>query len=162
MDNNFNYSEGIVAISRAATHAKKEYTAFEGVLEVLKMAQAAETEAKRFKITEAEHIQLKAEYADLEVQHRDKSAALETERDQKKADMSSDLESYTLELKGKSEEATIDHDEKMSQMEGEKLKLQAELDAMGSEITERTSTLKRLRAEARAHADRAERAARGR
>ena len=92
-ENTMEYSEIIEITSRAATHAKKEWTAFEKFLDVVKMAQAAKTEADLFKATQMKHAELKKDYADLDSQHKTKSAQLETEGAQMKATMDSDLRS---------------------------------------------------------------------
>lgn len=155
------YVEAIEIASRAATHARKEATAFDKILEVLKMAQAAKTEADLYKATQMKHADLKAAFGLLDGQHKAKSAAQETERTRQKTVMDGDLRSYALKLEGDLKKTKADHDQKMAEMSREGMKLQAVLDAMGREKAERTEALKELRAEAKAHADKAVAAATG-
>ncbi len=155
------YPEAIEIMSRAATHAKKEATAFERILDVVKMAQAAETEAKLFKATQLQHAELKKDYADLDSQHKTKSAQLETEGTQKKAAMDSGLRSYAVGLEGEVKKAKANHDKTMTGLVEDETELQESIEAMTREKTKLIEVLTSLRAEAKAHAEKAVAAAAG-
>ncbi len=148
-------------MARAATHAKKEATAFEKVLDVIKMAQAAKTEADLYKATQMKHAELKKDYADLDSQHKTKSAQLETERAQMKAAMDSDLRSYALGLEGDLKSARAAHDAKMGEMQGERSMLAGDIETMEIVKQELAEALTSLRSEAKAHAEKAIAAAAG-
>ncbi len=155
------YPEMIEIMSRAATHAKKEATAFEGVLDVVKMCQAAETEAKLYQATVIKHESRKREFAALDAQHKTKSAQLETERVQKKMAMDGDLRSNALKLEGDLKQAKADHDTKLAALVEDETELQESIEAMTREKTKLTEVLQGLRAEAKAHAEKAVAAATG-
>jgi len=155
------YPEALEIASRAATHAKKEWTAFEKILDVLKMAQAAKTEAELFKATQLKHAALKQDFDSLDAQHQTKSAALESEGSRNKTVMDSDLRSYALQLETDLKKTRGEYDKKMSALVETERRLQQSIEAMEREKKKLTQALAGLRAEAKAHADKAVAAAAG-
>ncbi len=160
-ENTMEYSEVIEIASRAATHAKKEWTAFEKFLDVVKMAQAAKTEADLYKATQIKHAELKEAYASLDAQHKTKSVQLETEVAQKKATMDSDLRSYALGLEVDLKKTRANHDKTMAGLVEDETDLQESIEAMTREKKKLTESMVALRAEAKAHAEKAVAAAAG-